>query len=137
MLNFKYLIEDTNLTRAHEFVSHIPAYDVWKHVHNGMLANYHFRSDREPSNRKMGFKCSVIGCFTNYKGYDKGTVFLLPSGDKDQRLKWLKFLNRNDAENLKNVYICQKHFDENVLIKTPTRVKLNNEVKPVPTNIPG
>ena len=80
-------------------------------------------------------KCSVIGCFTNYAGYDRGTVFPLPK-DTDQRSKWITFLNRNDHDSMPYVFICQKHFAPEVLCKTPTRVKLRSELKPVPTIVP-
>lgn len=80
-------------------------------------------------------KCSIVGCYTNYAGHDKGTVFPLPQ-DSDQRRIWIKFLNRADHESLKKIFICYKHFAEDVLFKTKTRVKLISELKPVPTVIP-
>ena len=52
----------------------------------------------------MGYKCSIIGCFTNYAGYDKRTVFALPQ-DEEQKVKWIKFLNRKDSATLKNIFI--------------------------------
>ena len=84
----------------------------------------------------MGKKCSVVGCFTNYAGYDRGTVFSLPQ-DEEQRMKWIKFLNREDASSLKKIQICYKHFADNVMEKTPTRIKLSSTLKPVPTLIPN
>ena len=85
---------------------------------------------------RMVFKCSVVGCFTNYAGYDKGTVFRLPD-DTEQRKKWIRFLNRSDHDSLKMIKICYKHFEEKALHKTPTRVQLNSKMKPVPTIIPS
>ena len=80
-------------------------------------------------------KCSVTGCFTNYAGYDTGTVFPLPD-DKKQKEQWLKFIHRSEAVAFKNVYVCYKHFAPEVMRKTPKRVALINERKPVPTIIP-
>lgn len=80
-------------------------------------------------------KCSVVGCFTNYEGYEKGTVFPLPE-DKEQRQQWIKFLHRQDSYYIKHVFICYKHFAEDRIAKTPKRVKLLHNLKPVPTIIP-
>ena len=83
----------------------------------------------------MANKCSVTGCFTNYARYDTGTVFPLPD-DKKQKEQWLKFIHRSEAVAFKNVYVCYKHFAPEVMRKTPKRVALINERKPVPTIIP-
>ena len=80
-------------------------------------------------------KCSIVGCFTSYAGYDKGTVFPLPQ-DSEQRKKWIDFLNRKDHALMKNIFICQKYFETNILYKTPTRVKLISKLKSVPTIVP-
>lgn len=80
-------------------------------------------------------KCSIVGCYTNYVGYEKGTVFPLPE-DEEQKTKWIKFLNRKDSTELKNIFICYKHFAEDVTVKTPTRIKLKSTLKPVPTIVP-
>ena len=80
--------------------------------------------------------CSVIGCSTNYIAHEKGTVFRLPE-DEEQKGKWLQFLNRKDVGSLKHVFICYKHFENDVLQKTPKRVKLNKSKKPVPTIAPA
>ena len=78
-------------------------------------------------------KCSVKGCFTNYDGHDKGTVFSLPD-DANQRKKWILFANRDSS--IKNIFICYKHFDPKFIVNTPKRVKLLNNLKPVPQIIP-
>ena len=80
-------------------------------------------------------KCSVVGCSPNYSGYDTGTVFPLPTAE-DQRKQWLIFLHQPDATTLKNLFICYKHFTSDVIAKTPNRLKLLHEMKPVPTIIP-
>ena len=80
-------------------------------------------------------KCSVVGCFVNYSGYEKGTVFPLPE-EEHQRQQWIKFLHRSNIDSLKHVYICYKHFSEDVLSRTPKRIKLLHHLKPVPTVIP-
>ena len=46
------------------------------------------------------------------------------------------FLHRPDSTNLKNIFICNKHFTPYVIVKTPKRLKLLHEMKPVPTIIP-
>ena len=74
-------------------------------------------------------------CSTNYSGYDTGTVFPLPKAE-DQKKQWLNFLHRPDATNLKNIFICYKHFTPYVIVKTPKCLKLLHEMKPVPTIIP-
>ena len=76
-------------------------------------------------------KCSIVGCFTNYAGYDRGTVFALPQ-DEDQQSKWIKFLNRKDHASMKNIFICYKYSAEYFMFKTPTRVKLIAKLKAVP-----
>jgi len=83
---------------------------------------------------KMVFKCSVVGCFTNYDGYDRGAVFSLPE-EEEQKKQWIKFLNRKDISSINRVKICHKHFEDNLLKKGPKRTKLLYECKPVPTII--
>jgi len=78
-------------------------------------------------------KCSIVGFLTNYTGHKKGTVFPLPE-DREQKKKWQLFANREPT--LKNLLTCYKHFEIRLLQKTPKRVKLFNELKPVPTIIP-
>lgn len=79
-------------------------------------------------------KCSIVGCFTNYSGYDKGTVFSLPQ-DEIQRQQWIKFVNRKDHSSMK-IFVCFKHFRKDVLAKTSKGVKLITNLNPVPTIIP-
>ena len=62
-------------------------------------------------------KCSVVGYFTNYSGCNKGTVFPLHQ-DEDQKRKWIMFLNRRDYASMKNIFICFKHFAEEVISNT-------------------
>ena len=80
-------------------------------------------------------KCSEVGCSTNYSGYGTSTVFPLPKAE-NQKKQWLKFLQRPDATSLKNIFICYKHLPPDVVVKTPKRLKLLHEMKPVPTIIP-
>ena len=82
-------------------------------------------------------KCSVVGCFTNYDGHDKGTVFGLPK-DVDIKHCWIKFLNReNFSECLSYIFICEKHFDDKYLNKiNGKRTRLINKLKPVPSIYP-
>ena len=80
-------------------------------------------------------KCSEVGCSTNYSGYGTRTVFPLPKAE-NQKKQWLKFLHRPDATSLKNIFICYKHLNPDVVVKTPKRLKLLHEMKQVPTIIP-
>ena len=45
-------------------------------------------------------------------------------------------MNRKDYKELEHIFICYKHFAEDVTVKTPTRIKLNPTLKPVPTIVP-
>ena len=82
----------------------------------------------------MANKCSVVGCSTNYSGYDTGTVFPLPK-EGDQKKQWLKLLHQTDETTLMNIFICYKHFTSDVIATTPKRLKLLHEKKPAPTII--
>lgn len=80
----------------------------------------------------MGNKCRVKGCTTNYQNYDSGAVFKLPK-EPEIRQRWIKFLNRNDVDKLKGVFVCEKHFEDKFLNKNQTRTCLNKSMLPVPT----
>ena len=54
---------------------------------------------------------------------------------KEQRQQWIKFLRRQDSHSLKNIFICYKHFAEDLIKKTPKRVKLIHNLEPVPNII--
>ena len=62
-------------------------------------------------------------------------MFPLPK-EEDKKKQWLKLLHRPDATTLKNIFICYKHFTSDVIAKTPKRLKLLHERKPVPNIIP-
>ena len=80
--------------------------------------------------------CTVRGCLTNYKGQEQGSVFLLPKNEA-QKTQWLKFLNFPYIASLKNVYVCFKHFEPNLLLPSKKGVKLNHTMNPVPTLVPA
>ena len=61
-------------------------------------------------------KCRVPGCLTNHATEEKGTVFELPK-DKDHQIKWLSFLDRNDLETKKHVFVFYKHFTNHFVKK--------------------
>jgi hypothetical protein len=79
-------------------------------------------------------KCSVGNCFTNYDGHPSGAVFEL----KDESLDpiWRAFLNRQDAAELKKVFICEKHFEEKLIQRNTKYPRLIKSLKPVPTTHP-
>lgn len=80
----------------------------------------------------MPNKCSAPGCFTNYKDHDKGAVFRLPK-DEDTRNSWIKFINRKDLSSIKNIFLCEKHFEKSFLCYNNKRIRLKDSMKPVPT----
>ena len=81
-------------------------------------------------------KCSVPGCTTNHAGKEKGPVFELPE-DEEQRKIWLRFINEKDVENLKHIFVCWKHFSDDVMNKNEKRCRLIKSLKPVPTIVPS
>ena len=77
-------------------------------------------------------RCNATGCYTNYPGHDSGAVFSLPKDEKI-RAAWIKFLNRKDADSLKNIYLCEKHFESKYMKKNENRIRLVMASNPVPT----
>lgn len=80
-------------------------------------------------------KCSVPGCFSNHAGHEKEAVFELPE-DEQQRKLWLRFINCSDVKELKHVFVCAKHFSDDVIKRNEKRCRLIKQLKPVPTIIP-
>ena len=80
----------------------------------------------------MGNKCKVKGCKTNYQKHNCGAVFKLP-GNPEIKQRWIKFLNRKDINDLRSVFICEKHFEEKYLKRNQTRTRLDMSMLPVPT----
>ena len=60
--------------------------------------------------------CSAPGCRSNYSGQPYTPVFKLSSNPQDVRVKWLRALHREDIEDLKNLFVCSKHFADKDLI---------------------
>jgi len=81
-------------------------------------------------------KCRVLGCTTNYQGHESAAVFKLPKNEEVKQ-RWIKFLNRKDVHELKNVFVCEKHFEEKYLKRNDDRVRLINSLFPVPTLCTG
>ena len=84
-------------------------------------------------------KCSVFGCFTNFKGHEVGTVFGLHSfKDIELKKKWIKFINREDIdEKSECVYVCEKHFEEKFIKRNAARPRLIKKLHPVPSIYPA
>ena len=80
----------------------------------------------------MPNKCSVAGCFTNFKGHQAGTVFELTQDEALQPI-WRKFLNREGSETLKTVFICVHHFEEKYISRNTKIPWLIKTQKPIPT----
>ena len=49
-------------------------------------------------------------CSGNYTPEERVPVFKLPEGPPEIRHAWIRALHREDIANLKNVYVCSKHF---------------------------
>ena len=77
-------------------------------------------------------KCRVQGCKSNYQGHASAAVFKIPE-DTELKQRWIKFLDRKDIHELKNVFVCEKHFAEKYLRRNNNRVRLINSLLPVPT----
>ena len=65
-----------------------------------------------------------------------GSVFKLPA-DEDLKMKWIAFWDREDVHSLKNVFICERHFEDKFLKKNEKRFRLAMEKNKVPTILPG
>ena len=56
--------------------------------------------------------CSAPECKGNYTSEDRVTIFKLPEGPPELRHAWIRALHREDISDLKMVYVCAKHFQE-------------------------
>ena len=52
-------------------------------------------------------------------------------------MKWIAFWDREDVHSLKNVFICERHFEDKFLKKNEKRFRLAMEKNKVPTILPG
>ena len=78
----------------------------------------------------MPNKCSVTGCYTNFRDGPKKSVFKFPADPVLSR-KWLKFLNRVDYEISEHSVICADHFGERFIIRYEKKVKLDYSLNPI------
>ena len=81
---------------------------------------------------KMVNRCNASGCYTNYPGHNSAAVFRLPN-DPQLQATWVKFLNRTDVHTLKNIFLCQHHFENNYLNNSRSRILLKMDMNPEPT----
>ena len=58
----------------------------------------------------MPSTCSAPGCRSNYSGEPYTPVFKLPTRPQHIREEWLRALYREGIDDLKNVFVCSKHF---------------------------
>ena len=79
-------------------------------------------------------KCSCRGCFTNFEGFERGSVFALPKKD-ELRKQWIKFINRKEVDvySFKYIFICEKHFEGKYLNRNGVRTRLIASMNPIPT----
>ena len=80
-------------------------------------------------------KCRVPGCLTNHATEVKATVFELPK-DNDHQFDWLSFLDRNDLETMKHVFVFYKHFNKHFVKKKNHRLRMICTMNPFPTLAP-
>lgn len=76
-------------------------------------------------------RCCVYGCLTNQRKHNTGSVFPLPK-EESVKKQWINFINRADINSLKNVYVCEFHFEEKYLKRNDRRVHLLYKLDPVP-----
>ena len=82
---------------------------------------------------EMVNRFNASGCYTNYPGHNSASVFRLPN-DPQLQVTWVKFLNRlTDVHALKNIFLCQHHFEDKYLNNSGSRIRLKLDKKPVPT----
>ena len=63
----------------------------------------------------MPNKCSAPKCRSNYAGEQPTPVFKIPDGPPEIVALWKAFLHREHIEDIKKIYVCLKHFqDEDV-----------------------
>ena len=58
---------------------------------------------------KMVSRFNARGCTTNFSGHVLAAVFGMPKYAELINI-WIKFMNHADAQSLKNVFVCEKHF---------------------------
>ena len=75
----------------------------------------------------MPNRCSAPGCRSNYDDEPYTPVFRLPV-DKDIVQEWLQSLHREGINDLKNIFVCAKHFrSEDVITKVDITARwINN-----------
>ncbi|KAI6651128.1 Transposable element P transposase [Oopsacas minuta] len=96
----------------------------------------------------MPNRCSAPGCRSNYAGEPYTPVFKLPNGPPDLVNRWHRALCREGIRDLKNVFVCSKHFlDEEIqtsfsihqpdgtYLEVPAKPKLQKDA--VPRFLPG
>ena len=76
-------------------------------------------------------KYSVPWCFTNHAGHEKEHFFQFPEYEQ-QKKTLLRFLNRSDAQEFKQVSVCAIHFSDNVINKNEKRFWFIKKLKHVP-----
>ena len=82
----------------------------------------------------MVYKCSIVGCHSNYTAEEANTVFSFPK-DEDIRKRWIKFVNRKDWLPTSSSYIWKNQFEPEYFRKGQNnkRYRLIKNLKPVPT----
>lgn len=83
-------------------------------------------------------KCCVPACFSGYSNHRYVTEFSFPKEtNHDLRRKWILSIRRKDLKVTKNTFVCENHFEEKFIYRTPTGQKrLRWNLNPVPSIFP-
>ena len=85
------------------------------------------QSSKKPCKRNI---CAAWGC-NNYKGRTKSISFFHFPKENELCKRWIHKLRRADldkldAKKLRNYLVCEKHFSDDQISKTPTKGKRVN-----------
>ena len=83
---------------------------------------------------KMGRKCCVPGCRTNYEDESKFSVFTFPKDD-DLKRKWLRQIPR-ELEVTKQTVVCELHFLKEFVLREDAITRSDGTLLVVPRKIP-
>ena len=85
----------------------------------------------------MPDKCLVPGCTSNYKytgvpDPQYVPVFKLPTRPLERVQTWLRAIHRENISELKNIFVCVKHFREDGIIKNFQILQPDGTYKRIP-----
>ncbi|GFO30720.1 THAP domain-containing protein 11 [Plakobranchus ocellatus] len=83
----------------------------------------------------MPRKCCVPNCKGNYSETEKVSVFHFPADEERKRL-WCKKIPRADFQPTSQSVVCEKHFDENFIIRIDKAVRPDGTILSVKRDRP-